>query len=178
MRAALFTLALAATPLVYSPPAAADEGYQWGCKILLCLGGPSAGDCPSELRKLYRDLARGKPFPPCTMTGAPGTYAKRVHNPYDPCPDGTRPVLGLVAEASRPSAYRLSTDEYQLESEGVSGFKPLACAGEKVRSYDIASGDAGSQRVTVYESITWMAPQSPRAIDLYVDGELFSRTRY
>jgi hypothetical protein len=38
--------------------------------------------------QLYRDLSNGRPFPSCDMDdGNDGSsYARQIHNPYDPCP--------------------------------------------------------------------------------------------
>ena len=44
-----------------------------GCKVLLCLAAPgwrSISECVPTINQLYRDLARGKPFPTCSMAGA------------------------------------------------------------------------------------------------------------
>lgn len=44
-----------------------------GCKVLLCLAAPSwrsIPECVPTINQLHRDLARGKPFPVCSMAGA------------------------------------------------------------------------------------------------------------
>jgi hypothetical protein len=44
-----------------------------GCLVLLCLAAPSWSaipQCVSPVRQLFRDLARGRPFPTCAMSGA------------------------------------------------------------------------------------------------------------
>jgi len=44
-----------------------------GCKVLLCLAAPSwrsIPECVPTINQLHRDLARGKPFPTCSMAGA------------------------------------------------------------------------------------------------------------
>ncbi|MFO1219606.1 MAG: hypothetical protein U1E89_14665 [Burkholderiaceae bacterium] len=44
-----------------------------GCLVLLCLAAPdwrAIPQCVSPVRQLFRDLARGKPFPTCSMSGA------------------------------------------------------------------------------------------------------------
>jgi hypothetical protein len=66
--AALAALALAATSL---PARAVD-----GCLVLLCLAAPSwraIPQCVSPVRQLFKDLAKGKPFPTCSMSGAGNT---------------------------------------------------------------------------------------------------------
>lgn len=66
--AALAALALAATSL---PARAVD-----GCLVLLCLAAPSwraIPQCVPPVRQLFKDLAKGKPFPTCSMSGAGNT---------------------------------------------------------------------------------------------------------
>ena len=44
-----------------------------GCRVLLCLAAPSWREIPQcvpTIQQLFRDLARGKPFPSCGMSGA------------------------------------------------------------------------------------------------------------
>lgn len=44
-----------------------------GCKVLLCLAAPSwrsIPECVPTIKQLHRNLARGKPFPVCSMAGA------------------------------------------------------------------------------------------------------------
>ena len=44
-----------------------------GCQVLLCLAAPSwrsIPQCVPTIHQLHRDLARGKPFPTCSMAGA------------------------------------------------------------------------------------------------------------
>lgn len=43
-----------------------------GCLVLLCLAAPSwcaIPQCVPPVKQLFRDLARGKPFPTCSMSG-------------------------------------------------------------------------------------------------------------
>jgi len=59
---------LAMAMLTPTPARAVD-----GCKVLLCLAAPSwrsIPECVPTIRQLHRDLARGKPFPVCSMAGA------------------------------------------------------------------------------------------------------------
>lgn len=67
-RPALVLLALS-TLLFGSAPARAIDG----CQVLLCLAAPSwrsIPQCVPTITQLFRDLARGKPFPSCAMSGA------------------------------------------------------------------------------------------------------------
>jgi hypothetical protein len=54
--------------LAAMPARAAD-----GCQVLLCLAAPSWRDIPQcvpPVQQVFRDTARGKPFPVCRMSGA------------------------------------------------------------------------------------------------------------
>lgn len=65
------TAAASLMALVPGPARAID-----GCLVLLCLAAPSwraIAECVPPVRQLFRDLARGKPFPICPMTGAGNT---------------------------------------------------------------------------------------------------------
>lgn len=65
---ALLAILAALAALAPSPAHAVD-----GCKVLLCLAAPSwrsIPECVPTINQLHRDLARGKPFPVCSMAGA------------------------------------------------------------------------------------------------------------
>lgn len=95
--AAAITAALfASTPL---PARAAD-----GCLILLCLAAPSwkaVPQCVAPVRQVLRDLARGRPFPTCGMSGAGNTAVHRWAAAPDFCP----PQYTLVAEGESAPIY-------------------------------------------------------------------------
>ena len=49
-----------------------------GCLVLLCLAAPSwssIGQCVDPVRQVFRDLARGRPFPSCDAAGG-GNHAR------------------------------------------------------------------------------------------------------
>ncbi len=65
---ALGLLLAAAVALVPTPARAVD-----GCLVLLCLPAPSwrtIPQCVPPVQQLFKDLAKGKPFPTCSMSGA------------------------------------------------------------------------------------------------------------
>ena len=65
---AISALLFALAALAPTPARAVD-----GCKVLLCLAAPSwrsIPECVPTINQLHRDLARGKPFPVCSMAGA------------------------------------------------------------------------------------------------------------
>lgn len=55
----------------------ASAGDLWGCEVLLCLaasyGVPS--ECKPPLKKLWKNLLKGKSFPSCTFVSADGRSA-------------------------------------------------------------------------------------------------------
>jgi hypothetical protein len=60
----------------HTPPARAVDG----CLVLLCLAAPNwraIPQCVPPIKQLFRDLARGKSFPSCSMAGA-GTRARHT----------------------------------------------------------------------------------------------------
>ena len=65
----LVTVCLLSAGLVgYSKPAHAVDG----CLVLLCFAAPSwrsIAECVPPIRQVLHDLARGKPFPTCSMAG-------------------------------------------------------------------------------------------------------------
>lgn len=67
------TLLVAATLATAAAPARAVDG----CLLLLCLAAPSwraVSQCVPPVTQALRDLARGRPFPTCAMSG-PGNSA-------------------------------------------------------------------------------------------------------
>lgn len=74
-----------------STPARAD-----GCLVLLCLAAPSwraIPQCVAPIRELFRDLARGRPFPTCAMAGAGNSARNRWAHAPDFCPPQYTRVL-------------------------------------------------------------------------------------
>lgn len=58
-----------------------------GCKFLLCIAGPwtSISQCVGTVKQVFRDLARGKPFPTCNMSGG-GNAAGNTWVDQQSCP--------------------------------------------------------------------------------------------
>jgi hypothetical protein len=82
-----------------------------GCLMLLCLAAPSwraIPQCVSPVRQLFRDLARGKPFPTCSMSGAGNSANHAWSNAPSFCP----PQYTRVIEAE-------SAPIYQCDYSGV-----------------------------------------------------------
>ena len=83
-RCALGAVALLVATLSCTSAHAVD-----GCTVLLCLAAPSwrsIEQCVPPVRQVLRDLARGKPFPTCTMAGADNTASHAWSAPPAFCP--------------------------------------------------------------------------------------------
>src|SRR5678816_1358123 len=77
-------LILGAGGLLSAPARAAD-----GCLVLLCLAAPSwssIAQCVDPVRQVLRDLARGRPFPSCAMSGAGNTARQEWASAPGFCP--------------------------------------------------------------------------------------------
>lgn len=92
-------MALAILSMFFTTSAHAADG----CKFLLCIAGPwsSISECVPTVHEVFHDLARGRPFPTCSMSGGNSNYA-----------DNT-----WTDEASCPSMYR----QYNSESGAYAG---------------------------------------------------------
>lgn len=68
LKPVVLSAALAALGAFSAAPAYAVDG----CKLLLCLAGPwgSISECRGTVLQAFRDMARGRPFPTCAMSGA------------------------------------------------------------------------------------------------------------
>ena len=91
------------------------QSSQYGCTVLLCLSNPAGptavAECVPPIRQLWRDLARGRPFPTCEEANG-SALAGLVTEPYDPCPTGSHALpagaFAAVSEAG-PSAGQYPT---------------------------------------------------------------------
>lgn len=69
--------------LLAAPSAHAADG----CKFLLCIAGPWKGiaECRPTVYEVFRDLAKGRPFPTCAMSGG-GNAASNLWASEPTCP--------------------------------------------------------------------------------------------
>ncbi len=75
-----------------------------GCKVLLCLAAPSwrsIPECVPTINQLHRDLARGKPFPTCSMAGA----GNSANNAWASAPSNCPPQYTRVFEGESGPIY-------------------------------------------------------------------------
>lgn len=78
--------------LLNAMPVGMAKADDWGCEVLLCLVKPAGPAdmkaCVPPIKKLWRELSKGRPFPVCFMggkddsgTGAEHRYADRSFCP-------------------------------------------------------------------------------------------------
>lgn len=155
--------------------------------MLLCLSNPGGplefAQCRPPIQRLYRHLARGGGFPSCAMAGsaaAGGSWAEPVHEPYDPCPAGLAPAPAGQAVAQDAAAGRLRVDVSKAmdwrRDQPEPG--PRACVAGLVERLVERTSDDRERMVFVYEQVTWLEAQPPRAIDVHIAGRLYRRVRY
>ncbi|GAB3759176.1 hypothetical protein GCM10028796_05970 [Ramlibacter monticola] len=83
-RYAAILLALAALLAASAPARAVD-----GCQVLLCFAAPNwraIPQCVPPITQVLRDLARGKPFPTCSMTGGGNSASHAWASASSYCP--------------------------------------------------------------------------------------------
>lgn len=69
-----------------------------GCLVLLCFAAPSWSaiqQCVPPIRQVLSDLARGRPFPSCSMSGAGNNANHKWSNPPNFCPPQYTRVIDL-----------------------------------------------------------------------------------
>jgi hypothetical protein len=91
---------LAATLALSTPARAVD-----GCLVLLCLAAPSwraIPQCVPSVKQLFRDLARGKPFPTCSMSGA----GNNANHAWSSAPTFCPPQYTRVFEGDNAPTYQ------------------------------------------------------------------------
>jgi hypothetical protein len=147
----------------------------------------------TPITQLFRDLAKGRAFPTCGLAdGHDGSsYAKQVYDPYDPCPAGTQPasVASYVVQgnsAPKKTGWRYAQSAYTvtgtptisqpnfIEGQGIGS---RACVANPLGQYSGGDSD-NSYPIYVYQQVIWQAPQSPRAIDVYIDNQFYQRVRW
>jgi hypothetical protein len=185
--------------LVASPAFAS----RWGCEVLLCLSNPAGptavAECVSPIKKLWRALRKGKPFPTCDLqdgNDADGTYARRGWTHYDPCPPGTTALPdGKLAAPASTQTNRFgahvnargvvrgvgSGENLRLVTDSRSGGSSLpqkVCVGQ-MRGSAKTWNATGYQSVALYDRLVTLNPHaSPRVIDVYIDRQLWQRVRW
>jgi len=89
--------------------AASPSGAVDGCQVLLCLAAPNwraIPECIPAVTQVLRDLARGRPFPVCTMAGA-GSSASHA---WSSAPHACPPQYTRVQDGPNGPVYSCSFD--------------------------------------------------------------------
>lgn len=192
----------AAAAFVAGLVAPAAQASDYGCQVLLCLSNPNGPRAVSECRppidRLFRDLARGRSFPTCDLASAPNqsggrSWAQQSYNVYDLCPEGTTAlasgIFAIVGTGSSRQAPR-NTPVFVGIGEGSAGYAEegqqlpaKTCVGNRVGTTTVfVAGDEGglfSTPAAVYDRVfTLNNSNSPRAIDVYIDSQLYRRVRW
>lgn len=174
-----------------SMPAHADD---YGCTVLLCLANPAGpmavAECVPPIKKLYRDLARGRAFPTCQMASAPDSpggksWAEHGASYYNPCPAGTTALeAGTYATRSAGSStYYLGIGEGDTPNgEETISLRDKICVGNRLGDVNVDAGD-GDGRTTlpvgVFDQVVLISPNpQPNYIDVYVNSTFLHRVRW
>jgi hypothetical protein len=209
---ALIALSLSDASVAQTHKAAIPKStHDWGCEVLLCLANPAGptavAPCVPPIRRLWRELARGRPFPTCPMASGPGgrSFARPASRYYDPCPDGTAELpAGQLAELAAPMAAAPvpvsrsgSPTTYAAALPGLTYAGIGAGDGHGLASYNIdfsppvkvcVAGSRGTRQVSSGDSFysvslfdaMYVSPPhgSPRVIDVYIDNILWHTVRW
>jgi len=164
--------------------------------------------CQPPIQQLLREQAKKPPEPwPTCEEGAPATMQPQVRY-YDKCPANTSELGdGVVAlqltgaqytamkqtNNTRPWAHSqgvalsevqgfMRTGIGEGDSQDYSTRVAKTCVSNSLGSLNVVEGE-GDDRVVksypVYEGVSFVdAPNSPRVVDVYIDGKLFKSTRY
>lgn len=92
------SLSILALPMLGLSTLAKADNY--GCEAVLCFaGGKNINECQPTIKRVMRDLAKGKGFPHCTFVDAKGgqsqiveqtgRYTNTIGKDSNVCPDGT-----------------------------------------------------------------------------------------
>jgi hypothetical protein len=190
------------TALFILGAAMSAHASDYGCKVLLCLANPASNggakgvvQCEQPINQLYHDLGKGRPFPTCDLAdGNDGSsYARQVHDPYDPCPAplqaaarGSYVVQGQRKADGNGLGWWGGNGSFELTgqphvSEMQNGYRygagAQACVGKSVGSYTVGTYDS-AYTVNVFDKVAWQEARNPRAIDVFIDNAWQQRVRW
>jgi len=167
------------------------QASDYGCQVLLCMANPAGpmavDECKPPIRKLYRDLAKGKPFPSCTMAKSEGvaggdSWAEVGTGYYDQCPAGTKALSNgqyAVGQEATDTVYRgigQGTDRTGAMRQ------PKVCVGAQKGRTAVEVTERGRARMVsakVYDSVVVLDPGTqPNYVDVYVDSTFSHRVRW
>lgn len=143
-----------------TPPAFALDG----CLVLLCLAAPSwraIPQCVPPIRQLLRDLALGRVFPTCGMSGAGNTASHRWSAAPDFCP----PQYVTVIEGESTPTYLCQFDgAVSVEIDGALWARTWwSMGGDTVTEFtDVAKATLGTWDTRFDDDFdAWQAAQPP-----------------
>ena len=130
-----------------------------GCLVLLCLAAPSWSaipQCVDPVRQLFRDLARGKPFPSCAMSGGGNTARQEWASPTDFCPPQ---YTVTIEQDSRPIQYCTYMGAVSVISNGALWTRTWWTLGDTVTEYtDAAKASLGTWNTRFDDDLaSWLA---------------------
>lgn len=154
-------LAAAGTLLPMPPAKAAD-----GCLVLLCLAAPSwrnIAQCIDPVRQVLRDLARGRPFPTCSMSGSGNSASNQWASAPAYCPpqytSSYQTESGTIYVCTYAGAVELNVDGalwsrvwWNPSGDSVTEFTPAARS--RLGAWDSRFED---------DYAAWLAAQPPPA---------------
>ena len=159
--AAVGSLLVALATLVPTPAHAVD-----GCKVLLCFAAPSwrsIPECVPTINQVLRDLARGRPFPTCAMSGPANSASHQWSSAPAYCPPQYTRVFegesGPVYSCDYTGAVAVNIDGvlwartwWSFAGDSVTEFTPAAKA--QLGTWDTKFDD---------DYATWLASLPPPA---------------
>jgi hypothetical protein len=135
-----------------------------GCLVLLCLAAPSwraIPQCVPPIRQLLRDLALGRAFPTCGMSGTGNTASHRWSAAPAFCP----PQYVTVIEGESAPTYLCQYDgAVSVEIDGALWARTWwSIRGDTVTEFtDVAKATLGSWDSRFEDDYdTWLAAQPP-----------------
>jgi hypothetical protein len=150
----------------------------------------AVSECVSPIKKLYRNLARGKAFPSCDMASAPDapaakSWAQHGVSRYDQCPSGTTALEAgayAVRGTSSSSYYLGIGDGDNPGSEGAGALPNKTCVGRLLGDTTLNVGEGEGMAASpagVFDQIVVIAPNAqPNYVDVYVDSAFSHRVRW
>lgn len=172
---------------------AISRADEYGCTVFLCLAVPSdqggwqsVGECIAPVRRMLRDLVRGRGFPTCDMSdgGQSGSFIRPSVEPYIPCPDGTQPaptdVLVVQGNLSSDGREYIITGtpakSEQRTDDGIWGIGNRACVGAATGSYTERHSEY-DDTINTYSSLVWQEPTPGASFDIYIGNKFYQRVK-
>jgi hypothetical protein len=175
------------------------QASQYGCTVLLCLSNPAGptavAECVPPIRQLWRDLARGRPFPTCEEANG-SALAGLVTEPYDPCPADSHALpagaFAAVSEAVLPAGQYPTLQQFFVgigegnQTSELWSATPISATDVSRSKVCVVGEPIGTSlglvytndstkiaEVPIYGAVRLLEPQ-PARIRVIVNGEVFT----